>query len=863
MLRNLLSRHNIKKIGYFWVYVFVSFALALWIHRDILFNTHNFGRHWDWSLYSTSQLYEQYIHVFFSALKPNYLGYFDILSINLAEFILKSSILFAFKATGGVGFVTIPILNKIAIFVLLPIISCMGIWKLSSCIFKNETKEQYDYFFIVTLLANVIYTFSLLILFDIHGGALNRQISSALFPWYWYAAYSYLRSEKEKIISRHIAGIALLFLVFDISNIFFYALTSASVIFIKKQRLSKKIAHLFLLGFFTTLINAYWIHSFFIGKQLAISSILYGRWPAYENLKTSSATFTEAVFGAKTPHDLLVRTYDNNLLLYIPMLVIFGSLSLYLFQMKRPEKHKPLLSFAVLWLFFATALATGTNSLFNIHEFLYNLRIFAFVGAALRYMPNVLMLEVLLFILSAAALTKTNAYRRFHLTQVYLCFFLFFVGSHLLSNTISQNVIQTFSLNKGTNNEIGSLYDYDAHNLESIHKERLNYNVLPIPSWYSPIYHDNVYPKTSQGSLTDNFFINKGMLYTNTTPLFSSLYFEAAINNPNPLFYSFSNVGKIMFTNEEVLIDNKKNNFSKSWVGHAVQNANRQTDTLIDLTNSPVYYPHVYSPKYIQTLNVPLKYLFSSIGTVGAEKVPFAVALTWQNESTDVERIAKKPLSQAQLEYRKVSETKYVIVAHNVNKPFVIIISQAFQPGWKLSLQNPSIPFSKEPTDLSGYKILSGNASTQATDEEVKQYIHNGEISTLGTRSSRSIHEVRYDGSGREHALAKEDYTIDYISKKMYSTIQNDNLPNISSSDTSSALPNTTHFKVNGYANGWIVEPQKLCQKIQNCSNTSQTFVFVAEFTPQKYFRYAIYVSFISILCIIFIVLFPKNEKHA
>ena len=82
---------------------------------------------------------------------------------------------------------------------------------------------------------------------------------------------------------------------------------------------------------------------------------------------------------------------------------------------------------------------------------------------------------------------------------------------------------------------------------------------------------------------------------------------------------------------------------------------------------------------------------------------------------------------------------------------------------------------------------------------------------------------------------------IGFISKQFLKTIQNDNLPSGTFYETFGKTPaksNVKHYKVNGFANSWIIDTASLCKNaqmkcIQNPDGTYD-FELILESWPQQ-----------------------------
>jgi|WetSurMetagenome_2_1015567.scaffolds.fasta_scaffold06019_6 hypothetical protein len=260
------------------------------------------------------------------------------------------------------------------------------------------------------------------------------------------------------------------------------------------------------------------------------------------------------------------------------------------------------------------------------------------------------------------------------------------------------------------------------------------------------------------------------------------------------------------------------------------------------------------------------------------------------------------------IEFKKINPTKYKVIIHHAKENFPLVFSESFHDGWKAYLVKnnlDSLPTGRQAAvhgndvraSLADYKILDGNADDQATVEEVKSFIDQGDVSTLGNLQEKNIKHDKWVNN-KEVLDYNEKYKIDFISKNFQGTIQNDNLPNgnfldtwlstsykVESGKLSSflewnknviKLPEVDHVMANGYANSWLIEPGKICGTTPSPSlkrrgsycvknaDGSYDFEMIVEFWPQRLFYIGLAISVLTLLgCVIFIVCDFRNKKVA
>ena len=209
------------------------------------------------------------------------------------------------------------------------------------------------------------------------------------------------------------------------------------------------------------------------------------------------------------------------------------------------------------------------------------------------------------------------------------------------------------------------------------------------------------------------------------------------------------------------------------------------------------------------------------------------------------------------IEFKKINTTKYKVVVHQARKDFPLVFSESFHEGWKVYLVKSGeagiLPQAELFNRASNYKILDGNEEDQASLEELKEFIENGWISTLGDLKEKEIKHKKWE-DGKEKLDYVEKYNIDFISKNFQDTIQNDNLPDGRFYETwlKDYLPEENHLTVNGYANSWIINTEEICgvensKCVQN-PDGSYNFEMVIEFWPQRFFYLGLGISSITLL---------------
>ena len=123
---------------WFACYLLCSIVLSFVAHRELLFNSLNYGRHWDWTFFSYISMYVRYIQTFFYVINNNAVGSYG--AIGFSDFLLKSMIVFIGKSLPSVS---LTLINKATVFVGLPLLASVGMWILTKNIFRKTQIDQF------------------------------------------------------------------------------------------------------------------------------------------------------------------------------------------------------------------------------------------------------------------------------------------------------------------------------------------------------------------------------------------------------------------------------------------------------------------------------------------------------------------------------------------------------------------------------------------------------------------------------------------------------------------------------------------------------------------------------------------------
>jgi hypothetical protein len=201
-----------------------------------------------------------------------------------------------------------------------------------------------------------------------------------------------------------------------------------------------------------------------------------------------------------------------------------------------------------------------------------------------------------------------------------------------------------------------------------------------------------------------------------------------------------------------------------------------------------------------------------------------------------------------EVEFKKISASKYRIRLHHVRAKFPLILGQAFHPGWQLYAINGSPNSAASLKELQpSYRILDNNQDDQASPAELSAYVEKGVVTSLGDGREKTRIKKRWQ-DWHEVPVGKESYSVDFVSRQNYGSIQNNNLPDGPFYETwfLHRVFAPAHVTANSYANAWIVDPEFLpCGKN---ADGSREVELVAEFSMLPIFYLGCAISLASVI---------------
>ena len=241
--------------------------------------------------------------------------------------------------------------------------------------------------------------------------------------------------------------------------------------------------------------------------------------------------------------------------------------------------------------------------------------------------------------------------------------------------------------------------------------------------------------------------------------------------------------------------------------------------------------PMIYSPAKRHLENDVLDVLAEEVRSDVTPHARVSVLASQNFEKRDsVSRFVTTGGIPDAVEYRRINPAKYRIRMHAVRGDIPLVFGESFSHGWRL------YPVARRDRHKSlvapeNYAVTSGNERYQADRAEVQKFVERGWITGGAVVGSR---------------------TSGFVSKRYHGAIQNDYLPEGAVWETwnSTPIPENSHIKVNGYANGWAINANQLCAMPLAChQNEDGSFDvdLVMEFWPQQIFYLGLALSSLTL----------------
>lgn len=253
--------------------------------------------------------------------------------------------------------------------------------------------------------------------------------------------------------------------------------------------------------------------------------------------------------------------------------------------------------------------------------------------------------------------------------------------------------------------------------------------------------------------------------------------------------------------------------------------------------------PLIYSPNYRLLEDGDLQILEHS-SKLDAQKSP-AIVFTKQNlnKIEVINKLNGTVNLPSNIEFNRINPTKYKLRLTDVKGFIPLVFGESYSQGWRLY---PSTTEGIEESSLDKVQIMKKNGNekspgiAEASLLEIDDYLRKGWISNIGDK---------------------------FISKQILGVIQNNNLTShFMETLFLKALPEASHFKVNGYTNGWLIDIEKICENptehvcFKN-KNGLYNITLVMEFWPQQAFYFGILISILTLFFLILIYFLAKKRR--
>ncbi len=163
------------------------------------------------------------------------------------------------------------------------------------------------------------------------------------------------------------------------------------------------------------------------------------------------------------------------------------------------------------------------------------------------------------------------------------------------------------------------------------------------------------------------------------------------------------------------------------------------------------------------------------------------------------------------IEYKKINPTKYRVRIHSAKSTFPLIFQDAYHTKWKLYV------------------------NTGAVFETAEDYIP----TTTQLDKANAVDEDEARIAMKKGYLTNIKPDSDFVSKKFWTTYQNNNLPvgNLFETWGKKTISEDKHLRVNAFANSWLIDVDEICRNQSACktrADGTKDFELIAEFFPQQ-----------------------------
>ncbi|WP_243439062.1 hypothetical protein [Fundidesulfovibrio soli] len=239
------------------------------------------------------------------------------------------------------------------------------------------------------------------------------------------------------------------------------------------------------------------------------------------------------------------------------------------------------------------------------------------------------------------------------------------------------------------------------------------------------------------------------------------------------------------------------------------------------------------------------------------------------------------------VEFTRQGPTTCRVRLTGVKSGFPLLFQETFHDGWKAYLLPADARRAPDAALLKDYAVFPDNQDWQATPDELREYLERGWVSTLGDGRKRTRALLEYGPGGRVESERPMSWSVDFVSRRFLSTVQNDNLPATpqdatwregviepaspvgsgfdalspaswkaagASEGKAMPWPEMLHWQASGYGNAWWIDPALLPAFGPEASRYARPnpaggvdLELVIEFKPQRYYLLGLAVSALSV----------------
>ena len=230
------------------------------------------------------------------------------------------------------------------------------------------------------------------------------------------------------------------------------------------------------------------------------------------------------------------------------------------------------------------------------------------------------------------------------------------------------------------------------------------------------------------------------------------------------------------------------------------------------------------------------------------------------------ETFQSKPI----IEFRKITPIKYRVIIHNIKKPIPLVFSERYHRSWRMYPVplgiNQKMKITNQFGTISSNIFKDNRHDLEASSNDISIYLEKDFISNIGQGiTSQTFGNDTY--ASTRPPLDINNLNIDFISKLLCGTIQNNNLPSGDYYETwfEKSMDDKYHLKANACLNSWIVDPDHIVENFPYAIKKNQDGTYdielVIEFWNQRILYLGLFVSFALLVVILSYFLFILSRS--